>query len=69
VFYPSTVPAASAASACTAVGGTVTQHCPTANLVGCCVTDAGTSCYYVGTAAELQSSCSTDNGTWTTTAP
>ena len=70
VFYPSsTLPAASAASACTNAGGTASPHCPTANLVGCCVNDDSTTCYYIGTVAEDQSSCSDDNGTWTTTAP
>ena len=69
-FFPSsTLSPAAATSACTSQGGTISAHCATANLVGCCVTDDSTTCYYVGTVAQLQTSCSDDNGTWTTMAP
>ena len=69
-FFPSsTLPPASADSQCNSAGGNPSAHCATANLVGCCVSSDSTSCYYIGTVAELQSSCSDDSGTWTTTAP
>ena len=67
-FYPSsTFSTATVVTACGAQGGTASAHCATANLVGCCVTNIGTSCLYSGTVAEGQIACGI--GTWTSTAP
>lgn len=61
-------------TACKDESGTTASSCPSSGLVGCCTTKASGSgqtftteaCYYAGTAADLQSACTSANGTWST---
>jgi hypothetical protein len=61
-------------SICSAINGTVVSSCPTAGLVGCCKTTASgytsEQCYYADDsgvpASSDQQSCTTGNGTWST---
>jgi hypothetical protein len=51
--------------------GTTATSCPSTNLAGCCtITTAGVSvetCYYDSTITSSdQSSCTSENGTWST---
>ena len=62
------------------VAANTTGSCPSAGLVGCCVTDIGAEgaapgttsglCYYdAALATEAKASCTTKNNTWQTAAP
>ncbi len=53
---------------CTMQGGQA-EACPTSGLVGCCVGDTSYYCFYSidYTTSTAQKSCSTMNGTWSTT--
>jgi hypothetical protein len=60
--------AASYRAQCTMQGGQA-DACPTSGLVGCCVGDTSSYCFYSidYTTETAQKSCSTMNGTWSTT--
>lgn len=53
---------------CTNLKGTQVASCPTTGLVGCCTIAQVTTetCYYKGQAANLQSTCTSNGGTWAT---
>jgi hypothetical protein len=59
---------ASTQQACTQGGGTPGTTCPAAGLAGCCAISGIVACYYDATkASSIQTSCTSEGGTWSTT--
>lgn len=69
-WYPASLPASSVESACTQASGTLSDHCPSASLAGCCAMPSATICYYsLSDATSLQSACAKAGGNWGTSPP